>query len=117
MQPAYLADQNLDDLIVESVLRAEPSVRFLRAREVGLRKATDDVVLAYAAANSLIVISHDVNTMVGFAHDRVRSGELMAGLFIAKQAQLIARIVENLLVVWGASDAEEWYGQVVYLPL
>src|SRR6266446_8526463 len=98
MQPAYLADQNLDDLIVESVLRAEPAVRFLRAREVGLSEATDDAVLAYAAANSLIVISHDVNTMIGFALDRARSGQLMAGLFIAKQAQLVARIVEDLLV-------------------
>ena len=39
MQPAYLADQNLDDLIVESVLRAEPAVRFLQT--------TNENVFAY----------------------------------------------------------------------
>ncbi|HEV8607989.1 MAG TPA: DUF5615 family PIN-like protein [Tepidisphaeraceae bacterium] len=101
MQPAFLADHNLDDPIVEGVLRAEPSVQFVRAREVGLSRAIDDVVLDYAAAHSLIVVTHDVNTMIGFAYDRAVSGRPLADLFIARRSRPVARIVDDLLLVWG----------------
>src|SRR5215204_5361506 len=116
MQPAFLADQNIEDVIVERILREEPSVRFVRVREIGLHRASDDVILDYAAANSLIVVTHDVNTMISFAYERERSGKQFAGIFVIRRSREVARIVEDLLTVWGASEAEEWHGRVVYVP-
>jgi predicted nuclease of predicted toxin-antitoxin system len=66
MPPRFLADHNLNELIIDWLFRDEPAAEFLRVRDVGLARASDDQILAYAAAGSMIVVTNDVNTMIGF---------------------------------------------------
>ena len=75
-RPVYFADQDFNDHILRGVRRLEPTVQFLRVREVGLQEADDNVLLAYAADKRMIVLSHDVNTMSATAWGRVESGEV-----------------------------------------
>ena len=62
-RPRFLADHDLNDHIVDGVLRREPIISFVRARDVGFGDRPDDDVLDYAAEHGLIVVSHDVNTI------------------------------------------------------
>jgi hypothetical protein len=98
-------------------MRREPALEFIRAREVGLSDKTDSEVLAFAADNGFLLISHDVNTMPAQAYARVAVGESMRGLFMVRQAQPIASVIESLVLIWSASEAEEWQNQVRFLPL
>jgi len=41
----------------------------------------------------------------------------MAGLLLAHQDEAVAGIIQDLLLIWAASEAGEWYGRVVFLPL
>jgi hypothetical protein len=42
---------------------------------------------------------------------------LTAGLFVVpQQPGAIGEIIDSLLLVWTASQAEEWWNQIVYLP-
>ena len=116
-RPRFLADHNLNDHIVLSVSRREPSVDFVRAREVGLADRPDDEVLAFAAKNGFLLVSHDVNTMPGHAYERVAAQQAMTGLFMVRQTLLLGSVVDSLLLVWSASEMEEWRGQVRFLPL
>jgi len=115
-RPRYLADNDLNDHIFEGLLRLEPAVETLHVRDVGLASAPDEQVLAYAAAGGWIVVSHDVSTMTAAAYMRVVAGEPMSGLFIAAQEAALSPTIDTLLVVWAASEAEEWHDQVRYLP-
>jgi hypothetical protein len=117
MRPNFLADHNLNDQIVRGVTKNEPSVRFVRAREVGLSRVPDDRVLDYAAAHSMIVISHDANTMTKHAYARVTEKLPFAGLMIAQDPEPVAIIIDELVLIWNASEAEEWVGRVIFLPL
>jgi hypothetical protein len=116
-RPRFLADHDLNEHIVDGVLRREPALEFVRARDVGLSDRPDAEVLAYAAANGFLVVSHDVNTMPAEAYARVAAAQPMPGLLMVHQAQPIAPIIDTLVLIWSASEAEEWQDQVRFLPL
>ena len=115
-RPRFLADNDLTDQIVLGVQRREPSVEFTRIRDVGLAKAADSDVLEYAAREEFLVVSHDVNTMRAAAVARIEAGQDMSGLLLVHQRSPIAETIEELIVIWIASDAEEWNGEIRFLP-
>ena len=67
-------DENFNKDIVRGVLRQVPEAQFLSTLGAGLKRATDPEVLAWAAAEGCILLTHDVATMTKFAYDRVRDG-------------------------------------------
>ena len=62
-RPRFLADHDLNEHIIDGVLRREPALEFIRLREVGLSDRPDFEVLTFAADNTFLLVSHDVNTM------------------------------------------------------
>jgi hypothetical protein len=60
MKVRFLADADLNKAIVNGVLRREPSLDFLTAQAAGLRGMNDPTVLALAAQQQRVLVSHDV---------------------------------------------------------
>ena len=116
-RPRFLADHDLNEHVIDGVLRREPALEFLRVRDVGLSTSPDAEVLAFAAEHGFLLVSHDVNTMPAQAHARVAEGLPLRGLLMVRQAQPIAPVIESLVLIWSASEAEEWRDQVRFLPL
>ena len=116
-RPRLLADHDLNKHIVTGVLRQEPAIEFYRVRELGMSARPDNEILKYAASAGLLVVSHDVNTMPGHAYARVAAGDSLPGLLMVRQTQLISPVIDSLVLIWSASESEEWQGQVRFLPL
>jgi predicted nuclease of predicted toxin-antitoxin system len=116
-RPRFLADNDLNDAIVRGTLRREPSIEFTRLRELGLEEYADRDVLAFAARQQWIVVSHDVNSMTDAAFTILRAGAPMHGLLLVHQRDALAPTIESLILIWSASEAEEWIGLVEHLPL
>jgi len=116
-RPRFLADNDLNDAIVVGVRRREPAAEFARLRDLGLATRPDPEVLDHAALENWIVVSHDVNTMREAACTRLAAGLPMNGLLLAHQRTPVSAIIESLILIWSASEAEEWAGQVEFLPL
>lgn len=116
-RPRFLADQDFNEHIPQGVRRAEPAVELLRLRDVGLETSTDTEVLTYAAAGDWIVASHDVNTMSAVAYSRVAAGQAMPDLLLVHQSSPLGPVIDSLVLIWAASEAEEWRNQVRFLPL
>ena len=116
-RPRFLADHDLNEHIVHGVLRREPAIEFIRARDVGLHEHSDADMLAYAVTHQLIVVSHDVNTMTAEAYVRIRAGAPVAGLLLIKQSDPVGRVIDDLILIWSTSEVEEWQNAVSFLPL
>jgi hypothetical protein len=55
--------------------------------------------------------------MTRYFRGRLDAGKPASGLFIVpQQSAAIGEIIESLLLVWTASQADEWRNQIVYLP-
>jgi Domain of unknown function (DUF5615) len=116
-RPRFLADNDLNDAIVVGVRRREPGMEFSRLRDLGLATRSDPEVLEFADKENWIVVSHDVNTMREVACTRLGAGLSMGGLLLVHQRTGVSPIIESLLLIWAASAAEEWAGQVEFLPI
>ena len=115
--PRFLANHDPTEAIPLGVTRREPAIEFLRLRDRGMAGKPDPEVLAYTAANHLLVVSLDVNTMTAYASRLIADGEPMPGIFLAHQRDSIAAVIDDLILIWSSSQAEEWLNQIVFLPL
>ena len=75
-----------------------------------------NTLLAWAATNNRIVLTHDHATMPDFAYARVVAGQPMPGVFVMPDRMAVRQAIEELLVE-DCSEQAEWAGLVVYLPL
>lgn len=75
----------------------------------------DDQVLAAATDAGFIVVSHDSNTMTAAANDRIRRGQPLSGLVVVAQSFSVRRAIDGLVLLWAASEHEEWRDRVVFL--
>jgi hypothetical protein len=116
-RPTFLVDQDFNEHIVEGLLRREATIDLIHCRTVGLDRRSDAEVLEFASQAGRIVLSHDVNTMTAAAAHRRNAGRPMSGLFLVPQTSSVRVMIEDLLLIWAATEAEEWQGQVQFLPL
>jgi hypothetical protein len=81
--PRFVADENFNGNIVRGLLRRRPQLDIVRIQDVGLSGADDPAVLAWAAEQERVLLTHDVATITRHAYGRVRRGEAMPGVFEA----------------------------------
>jgi hypothetical protein len=55
--------------------------------------------------------------MPGHFSDFVRGGSYSPGVLIVPQGASVGRVIESILLVWIASDANEWIDRIVWLPI
>ena len=116
MKVRFLADADLNRAVVSGVVRREPSVDFLTAQAAGLRGMDDSAVLTLAAELKRVVVSHDVGTMPAhFA--RFVATRPSPGLIIVDQDLDIRRGIEELLLIWTATDIDEWRDKIGFVPI
>ncbi len=65
MKVRFQADADLNQIIVKATLRLEPGIDFQTAPTAGLAGLRDSEVLALAARQGRILVSHDRKTMPG----------------------------------------------------
>lgn len=112
----YQADADLNQAIVTGVLRREPTVDFQTALAAGLEGVKDLEVLAMAAQQQRILVSHDRRTMpLEFA--QFMTGNQSSGVIIVSRKLPIEVAIEELLLIWAASTAAEWVNRIAKLPL
>lgn len=69
-----LTDENFDYLIQEGILARIPTLDLIRVHDIGLLQTPDPIILEWAARNNRILLTHDVQTLVNDAYNRVRAG-------------------------------------------
>ena len=111
------ADENFNGNIVRGLFRRQPALDLVRLQAVGLSGADDPVVLAWAAQEGRVLLTHDVSTITRYAYERVQEGQPMPGVFEVSRTLPIGRAIDEILLLVECSLAEEWEGQVRYLPL
>lgn len=110
----FLADENIEIALVQAV-RRDPRMDIVRAQDVGLSGADDPAVLAWAAEEDRLVITHDANTMPRHARERVNAGLPMPGVIEVPKPFRVGRVAEELVLFALCSHEREWDQRVVYL--
>jgi predicted nuclease of predicted toxin-antitoxin system len=100
-----LADENFSGDIVRGLLLRRPELDIVRVQDVDLSGTQDPGVLAWAADNNRIVLTHDRATMPRHA------------VFVLSDRFPVGQAIQELLRLNECSEQAEWRGLVVFLPL
>jgi len=116
MKVRFQADADFNQDIVQAVRRQAPAIDFQTAHEASLAGLDDSIVLEKAAREGRILVSRDRRTMPFHFADFIFTRS-SAGVIIVPKGLSIRRAVEDLLLIWEASEAEEWMNLIDTLPL
>lgn len=113
----WLADENFNNDIIRALLRRNSGIDIVRVQDTPLSGADDRTLLAWAASQSRVLLTHDVSTITAHAYERVLRGDAMPGVFEVSPYISIQSAVDDILLLTECSLQGEWEGQVRYLPL
>ena len=116
MKVRFQADADLNQILLKATLRREPGIDFQTAHAARLVALSDNQVLAIAAAEGRVLVTHDRKTMpkqfAGFI-----ATQASAGVIVVPQNLAVNAAAEDIVLIWGASESEEWINRIQTLLL
>jgi predicted nuclease of predicted toxin-antitoxin system len=111
------SDENFDGDVVRGLLRRVRALDIVRIQDAGLAGAPDPEILAWAADENRVLLTHDRDTIPNFVYDRLIAGEPMPGVFLVSNRMPKGQAVDELFWAVHCLSAEDCKDQVKYFPL
>ena len=111
----FQAEADLRQAIVSGLARRRPDLDFQSANRANLEGIRDSEVLAIAAREGRVLVTHDRKMMPTEFGQFILSRQ-SSGVLILSQKLPTSEAIDELILVWEASIAEEWNNQIMTLP-
>ena len=112
----FAADENFNGRVLRGLLRKVPGLDIVRIQDTDITRGNDPTVLAWAAAEGRVVLSHDVSTLTAAAHERMKAGAPLPGVIEVSLRMGIGRAIDELRLVAEAGTPDDCRDQILYLP-
>lgn len=96
-------------------IRRQPNLDFQSANEARFEGLKDPEVLAIAARDGRVLVTHDRKTMPTEFCQFIIS-PMSSGVLILSQNLPIGEAIDAIILVWEASTAEEWIDRIMTFP-
>ena len=119
MKPKFLLDENLDHDIAREVRRHDPSVDILYVGEQGapLLGTLDPAILEFCETEQRILITNNRTSMPGHIADHQAAGKHHWGVLKTRARKpAVGPLIDEILLIAGASEAEEYYDVTDWIP-
>lgn len=113
----FLADENFNNRIIRGLLRRMPSLDVIRVQDQEIAGEDDQIVLAWAAMEGRILLTHDQRTIPHYGLERLTKEDVISGIVVVGPELSIGSVIEDLLVIASCSTMEEWTDRIEFLPL
>jgi len=115
----FLLDEHLAHAIRSQLLRLDAEIEILVmgqpfAPAIGV---ADPDILLWLEQTGYVLVTNNRRTMPDHIRAHYDSGHRIPGLFLLKRHARIGQVIEQLYLLWVASEAEEYVDRVLYLPL
>ena len=112
-----VSDENFNGDILRGLYRQLPALDVVHVQDIGLSAAPDPDILARAAVEGRILLTHDRDTLPHCAYARVRAGEAMPGVFLVSDLMPIGQAIEEILLAAECLTPEECKDFVRFFPM
>jgi len=115
----FLIDENLPPVIAVQVCQHEPRIQALAIGQPGApsKGTMDPQLLCWIEENDYLLVTNNRASMPGHLRDHLAAGGHVPGILVVPFPLGIGALVEELILIWGASLPDEYQDQIVYLPL
>lgn len=115
----YLLDENVDPLYRIELLKREPTLTLWVIGDPGApaRGALDPEILLWCEAHGFLLVTNNRKSMPGHLRNHVTHGGHIPGILELNPNMSIGETIEELWLVWGASEPKEYQDRIAYLPI
>jgi hypothetical protein len=118
MKPRFLLDENLNPAIKAGLQRVEPNIDVVYVGESRMpsKGTLDPDILVWIEANGYILVTDNRKTMPTHMSDHIAQNRSFPGIFLIKAGTSMGDLIDFLHMVWHASEAEEHYNIMDFIP-
>ena len=115
----FLIDENISPQYRTQLLNHEPSLTVLVIgdEDAPPKSTPDPEILEWCEQHQFILITNNRESMPQHLSDHLSAGHHVPGIFTINLEVPMGKIIEELLLIAGASDADEYIDQITYIPL
>ncbi len=117
-QLTFLLDECTRRALLNALRGSNPAPDVIRMGESGAPPlgTKDPQVLLAAQAAGRCLISGDRKTMKQHLQDHFAAGRHTCGVVLMKGGFALRRYVDDILLIWQATTADEWVDRTDYIP-
>ncbi|MEW5960519.1 MAG: DUF5615 family PIN-like protein [Chloroflexota bacterium] len=115
----FLLDENVPLVIQAQLEQMEPTmtVHAIGDGTAPTKGTSDPDILAWVEARSCLLITNNRATMPVHLQTHLSQGRHVPGIVQLPRRMNIGAILDDLLLIWSASQPGEFQDQIVHLPL
>jgi len=115
----YLLDENISPAVRNQLLFHEPTLDVVC---VGMENGPpygcpDSAILEWIEEKGYILVSQNRRTMPIHLQEHLAQGKHIPGMLLLKKQISTGELIEELLLIWSASEPVEYQDHIRYLPL
>ena len=112
-----LIDENLDHRILRGLKIKQPGLDYVVAQAADLKGVSDPELLAAAAEQNRVLVTHDESTIPRYAYERIGAGLTMPGVIVIADDLPIGQAIDEMNLVIECSAENELESLILYLPV
>lgn len=118
-QPGFLIDENLSPRIAVQLRRHKPEIPVLAVGEPSapLAGTLDPEILIWLEEHHFWLVTNNRTSMPGHLQDHLADGRTIPGILITPYPLNIGELIQELILIWQISFANEYQNAIFYLPL
>jgi len=115
----YLLDEHVNPRLRKAIKRSAPDIVVWRVGDPSAPplSAPDQEILIWCEERGFSLVTNNRESMPVHLRYHLAAGRHTPGIFTLNPNMTIGETAEELVLIWGASEAEEYVDQLNYLPL
>jgi hypothetical protein len=115
----FLLDENVDPLYRQELLRRAPAMIVWRVGDISAPPAStlDPQILLWCEQHSFVLVTNNRKSMPPHLHDHLTQGRMIPGILVLNPKMNVGETIEELLLIWGASEGKEYANRITFLPV
>jgi hypothetical protein len=115
----YLLDENVDPIFRTDLLKRNPKIIIWKIGDPGVptKGSADTEILEWCEENNFVLITNNRKSMPGHLKDHVAKERHIPGIIELNPKMNMGETIEELILIWTASEITEYRDLIVYLPI
>lgn len=115
----YLLDEHISPMYRAQLIRAEPGLDVWIIGDPGAPAygTLDPGILVWCETHHFVLVTNNRRSMPRHLKDHFDLGHHVPGVLVINVAMTVGQIIDELVLIAGASDVDEYQDLILYLPL
>lgn len=115
----YLLDEHVNPRLRKALKRLAPDIVVWRVGDPGAPHlgTLDPGILFWCEEHGFSLVTNNRESMPVHLREHMAAGQRVPGIFTLNPSMTMSETADELVLIWGASEAEEYMDQLNYLPL